>query len=181
MKCDPDKSHRRPLRLKEYDYRRAGVYFVTICTKDRVCWFGDVVDGKIRSNPSGDIVSAGWHDLPNHYPRAQLDAFVIMPNHVHGIARTLLLRYGVVFRRILDAGLHARREPCPRPRAVFGLTLAYRKKNRGECLILRRRRRILVPSQVRQDYLCGHGGDRRRNVLNKGNVPFIPSTTKQDS
>ncbi len=54
MKCDLDKPHRRPPPPKGCDYHRAGAYFVTIRTKNRACWFGDVVDGKIRPNPSGN-------------------------------------------------------------------------------------------------------------------------------
>jgi REP element-mobilizing transposase RayT len=85
MTYDPQRHHRRSIRLKGYDYTQPGAYFVTICTRNRECLFGGIVDGKMRLNPLGDIVAACWHDLPNHYPHVQLDAFVIMPNHVHGI------------------------------------------------------------------------------------------------
>jgi REP element-mobilizing transposase RayT len=77
--------HRRSIRLKGYDYAQAGAYFVTVCTKDRACLFGDVVDGEMRSNEFGQIAEWTWHDLPNHVPAIVLDTFVIMPNHVHGI------------------------------------------------------------------------------------------------
>lgn len=76
---------RKLLRLKGYDYSRSGAYFVTICVKDRVCLFGEVVDGVMRLNAYGEIVQAVWDGLPNHYGHVMLDAFVVMPNHIHAI------------------------------------------------------------------------------------------------
>ena len=78
-------SRRRPLRLPYYDYASAGAYFITICTWRRTCLFGDVRDGAMRMNRSGEIVETCWRDLPNHYPHVKLDSFVVMPNHLHGI------------------------------------------------------------------------------------------------
>jgi putative transposase len=79
------KNHRRSIRLKGYDYTQAGAYFVTICTKDRACLFGDVADGVMRLNQMGHIVRQCWLAIPNHVPHVLLDEFVVMPNHVHGI------------------------------------------------------------------------------------------------
>ena len=76
---------RKQLRLKDYDYAQPGAYFVTICTKDRVYRFGEIVDGQMNENDLAVIVRTCWNDLPNHYLNVQLDEFVIMPNHVHGI------------------------------------------------------------------------------------------------
>lgn len=85
MKYDPKKHHRRSIRLKGYDYSQAGAYFVTICAKDRQCLFGEIQQGEMYLNDLGKIVYDAWHDLPNHYLHMELDAFVIMPNHIHGI------------------------------------------------------------------------------------------------
>ena len=85
VEFDPDTHHRRSIRLKGYDYSQAGAYFFTICTRDRGCLFGEIVDGEMRLNSLGEIVQDCWDDLPRHYPQIELDAFVIMPNHVHGI------------------------------------------------------------------------------------------------
>jgi len=63
----------------------AGAYFVTICTRERECLFGHVVYGEMRLNDAGEIARRCWEDIPDHFPLAELDAFVIMPNHVHGI------------------------------------------------------------------------------------------------
>lgn len=77
--------HRRSIRLDGYDYAESGAYFVTICTQDHLCLFGEIVDGDMRANALGRIVQETWQDLPDHYPRVELDAFVVMPNHVHMI------------------------------------------------------------------------------------------------
>ncbi len=82
---NPRKHHRRSIRLKGYDYTYPGAYFITTCTHQRVHLFGEVVDGTMRLNEAGRLVEWTWNDLPNHVPNIILDAFVIMPNHVHGI------------------------------------------------------------------------------------------------
>lgn len=82
---DPDKHRRRSIRLPGYDYTRPAAYFVTVCTRNRECLFGDVVDGEMRLNELGETVRACWHEIPDHFPHVGLDEFVIMPNHVHGI------------------------------------------------------------------------------------------------
>jgi len=79
------KNHRRSIRLKGYDYTQAGAYFITVCTKDRACLFGDVADGVMRLNQMGQIVRQCWLAIPDHFPHVMLDEFVVMPNHVHGI------------------------------------------------------------------------------------------------
>ncbi|WP_420629541.1 transposase [Candidatus Leptofilum sp.] len=85
MPYDPYKHHRRSIRLKGYDYSSAGAYFVTICVKGGESVLGEVVDGEMVLNEYGRIVQACWQDLVNHYKRVILDAFVIMPNHIHFI------------------------------------------------------------------------------------------------
>jgi putative transposase len=85
MTYDPEKHHRRSIRLKGYDYTQPGAYFITICTQGRECLFGEIIDGEMHLNEAGQIVVQTWQDLPNHISNVQLDAFVVMPNHVHGI------------------------------------------------------------------------------------------------
>lgn len=88
MKYDPAKHHRRSIRLRGYDYSQAGAYFITLCTQDRACLFGDVADGVMRLNDAGQMVCAEWEALPQRFPTIVLDAFVVMPNHAHGIIIT---------------------------------------------------------------------------------------------
>ncbi|MBM3262027.1 MAG: transposase [candidate division Zixibacteria bacterium] len=80
-----ERYHRRSIRLKVYDYRRCGAYFITVCVQNRFCLFGEIVDGVMKINEAGQIAQNVWNDLPRHYPHMVLDAWVIMPNHVHGI------------------------------------------------------------------------------------------------
>lgn len=77
---------RKIIRLQDYDYSNEGLYFVTICCQDRIYVFGDIRDGEMILNEAGQIADCAWKDLPNHNnPHIQLDAWCIMPNHVHGI------------------------------------------------------------------------------------------------
>jgi REP element-mobilizing transposase RayT len=85
MKYDLTKHRRRSIRLKEFDYSQPGSYFVTIVSRNRELLFGEVWDDKLRLNDAGRFVHAAWCDLPNHFTGVSLDAFVVMPNHVHGI------------------------------------------------------------------------------------------------
>ena len=83
QKYDPQIHHRRSIRLKGYDYSRAGAYFVTICVHQRECLLGNIVNGEMQLSRFGKIISYAWLDLPKHYPHVILDEFCIMPNHVH--------------------------------------------------------------------------------------------------
>ncbi len=85
MSYDPDKHHRRSIRLKDYDYAQPGAYFVTICTCQRECFLGEIADGQVQLNECGDMVRAQWLSLPTYHLHVVLDEFVIMPNHLHGI------------------------------------------------------------------------------------------------
>jgi len=85
MKYNPDVHHRRSIRLKNYDYSQPGAYFITICTHNRECLFGDIVDGEMILNEYGEIAKKCWLEIPVHFPNVLLDEYVIMPNHVHGI------------------------------------------------------------------------------------------------
>jgi REP element-mobilizing transposase RayT len=72
-------------RLKNYDYSSPGAYFVTLCTKRKGNIFGEVVDGIVNLNEYGLIARKFWLEIPEHYNNVEIDAFVVMPDHVHGI------------------------------------------------------------------------------------------------
>ncbi|MBN2290581.1 MAG: transposase [Candidatus Glassbacteria bacterium] len=76
---------RRSPRLQGYDYSSPGAYFVTVCTYKGRCILGEVVDGVMRLNDAGRVVSDSWRWLENQYTYVKLDEFIIMPNHIHGI------------------------------------------------------------------------------------------------
>jgi putative transposase len=75
--------HRRSIRLKGRDYSWPDTYFLTICTYQRRCLLGRIENGVMRENILGRLVRKLWSDIPQHFPTLELDAFVIMPNHVH--------------------------------------------------------------------------------------------------
>ena len=77
--------HRRSIRLKEYDYSQPGEYFVTICTYNHECTLGEIANGQMRLNEIGKIVQEEWLRTLNIRTGIELDVYVIMPNHIHGI------------------------------------------------------------------------------------------------
>ncbi|MBX9256382.1 transposase [Desmonostoc muscorum CCALA 125] len=85
MPYDPQKHHRHSIRLKGYDYTQSCAYFITICTKARQCLFGNVVKGEMQLNSLGHIAFNCWQTIPDHFPHIELDTFLVMPNHLHGI------------------------------------------------------------------------------------------------
>ncbi len=85
VKPNPQKHHRRSIRLKGYDYSQPGAYFVTICAQNREHMFGEVVGGEMRLNDAGRMVERWWLKLNDKFPNVRTDVYVIMPNHFHGI------------------------------------------------------------------------------------------------
>ena len=99
-----DKHHRRSIRLRGYDYSRAGAYFVTMCVQNRACLFGDVVDGQMVVNPLGRIVADEWIKTADIRNEIELDEWVVMPNHFHGI---VWITHGTA-RRAPTVGMQSR-------------------------------------------------------------------------
>jgi REP element-mobilizing transposase RayT len=89
MKYNPQIHHRKSIRLKGYDYAQPGLYFITVCCKDRVCLFGLVTESNMVLNNGGQIANQCWLDIPAHFPNDILHEYVVMPNHVHGIIELL--------------------------------------------------------------------------------------------
>ena len=83
-----------------WDYSRAGEYFITICTKNKEMFFGDVVgegeEAEMRLSEIGKIAKNFWLEIPQHFDNATLDEFIVMPNHIHGI---IIIYYGDDDRR----------------------------------------------------------------------------------
>ncbi|MBA3874149.1 MAG: transposase [Anaerolineae bacterium] len=76
---------RRSPRLQSYDYSQEGAYFVTICTHHREPLFGKIQSGELSLSAMGNAAFEDWQKIPSHYPSVELDGFVVMPNHIHGI------------------------------------------------------------------------------------------------
>ncbi|MFM8294443.1 MAG: transposase [Microcystaceae cyanobacterium] len=85
MKYNPEYHHRRSIRLQGYDYSQTGIYFVTICAYQRQCLFGEIRNGKMSLNQIGKIVAQEWLKSAEIRQEIELDEWIIMPNHLHGI------------------------------------------------------------------------------------------------
>ncbi|HBE41561.1 MAG TPA: hypothetical protein DDW27_10235 [Bacteroidales bacterium] len=111
---NPNIHHRRSIRLKGYDYSKAGLYFITICIRDRKCLFGEIVvgvqnPGSIHQHPrmvlndAGKIADNCWLEIPKHFPNVVLHEYIIMPNHVHGIIE--LIKPGLQCESVGNVGV----------------------------------------------------------------------------
>jgi len=76
---------RKSIRLKDYDYSQAGLYFMTICTQNRLHLFGEIVNDNMVFNDAGNMIEKLWREIPNHFKNTRLHEYIIMPNHIHGI------------------------------------------------------------------------------------------------
>lgn len=85
MQYNPDLHHRSSIRLKGYDYSQPGAYFITICTHNRACLFGHIVNGAMVLNDVGKIVADEWMKSDEIRNEIELDEWVVMPNHMHAI------------------------------------------------------------------------------------------------
>jgi len=85
MTPDSKTYHRKSIRLLSYDYSSTGAYFVTICTQNRKCLFGEIMEADVNLNEIGKMVLWHWRRIPHHFPNVKLDKKIVMPNHIHGI------------------------------------------------------------------------------------------------
>jgi len=100
--------HRKSIRLKNYYYSQSGAYFITICTLQRECLFGDIFEGKMKLSPGGEIAIRYWLEIPKRFDNVRLDESVIMPNHIHGII--LIFNVGAIHELPLQNNLVIRRK-----------------------------------------------------------------------
>jgi REP element-mobilizing transposase RayT len=89
MTYNPQKHHRRSIRLKGYDYSQAGLYFITICCQNRECLFGEIANGEMIMNEYGTVAYNEWLKTQEIRNNVELGEFIIMPNHFHAIIRLL--------------------------------------------------------------------------------------------
>jgi len=85
MSYDSKRHHRRSIRLRGHDYSAGGAYFITICAQNKQCGFGRLVEGAMIPSECGQVIQQAWEALPQRFPSVVLDAFQLMPNHLHGI------------------------------------------------------------------------------------------------
>lgn len=126
--------HRQSIRLQNYDYQQAGLYFITICSCQKEPLFGDIVNGEIKLNPFGKIVEQEWFNTPLLRSNTELDACIIMPNHFHGILNIKDSCRGASTCALTDAGSRAhigaplRRESNSLGSIIAGFKSAVTKK-----------------------------------------------------
>jgi REP element-mobilizing transposase RayT len=85
MHYNPNIHRRRSIRLKGYDYSQAGLYFVTICTQNKECLLGKIIDGEMKLNDAGRMVEKWYLELAHKFPDIELGEYVVMPNRFHAI------------------------------------------------------------------------------------------------
>jgi len=114
---------RQSTRLRGYDYSQPGSYFITVCAKDKECLFGEIRNGKMIRNEFGKITISCWNGLMSYFPNVNLDAFIVMPNHMHGIVELVAdVNVGARLPRpYIDPGQEYRSKPR------LGQTIAYFK------------------------------------------------------
>jgi len=89
MRFDPNKHHRRSIRLKNYDYSNSGFYFITLCTQNKKQYFGHINNGNLILNHAGRMVEKWYYELENKYPDKRCLEMIVMPNHFHCIIENI--------------------------------------------------------------------------------------------
>lgn len=112
----------RSIRLKGYDYAQAGAYFVTICTHGQRRLLGEIVDGKMMVNAYGEIAKACLEEIPKHFAHSEIDTFVVMPNHLHGI---IVITHGT-FVEAQHAAPLRRSVNAPRPGSLSAIVRSFK-------------------------------------------------------
>ena len=129
MKYNPDIHHRRSVRLKGYDYSKKGLYFITICTQNCLCLFGNIEKGDMELNDAGIMIKHQWQELIHRFDKIKFHEFIVMPNHVHGIVefvgaplvgvqnmnqQSIILQHHKMAQLNVNGGLHQKGESCPK-------------------------------------------------------------------
>jgi putative transposase len=140
MKPDPN-HYRKSIRLKEYNYSLPGEYFVTICTHQRECLFGEIIKEKMIFNSFGLIVQEEWLKTPSIRPEIELDEFIIMPNHLHGI---IIVKEEPKSKKENMVGTHGRASLRRHPRTLGAIIAGFKSAATKWINEERKMRRTLV-------------------------------------
>jgi REP element-mobilizing transposase RayT len=115
--------HRKSIRLKEYDYSQPGEYFITICSYEHECLFGEIVGEEIRLNENGKIVQEEWEKTAIIRKEIELDEYIVMPNHFHGI---VVIKYESQILTNDPVGTHGRASLQRKPRSLGSLIAGFK-------------------------------------------------------
>lgn len=124
-KFDPKKHHRRSIRLKGHDYTSAGAYFITIVTYLRECLFGEIANGEMVLNDYGRIADEFWRSIPEHFHNVELGAFVVMPNHIHGIIVITDVEVGAT-QCVAPTSITKKPPRGPKPRSIGAIVGSFK-------------------------------------------------------
>jgi putative transposase len=130
MSYDPEVHRRRSIRLRNFDYAASGGYFLTLCTFQRTCLFGDVVEGAVKLNEAGELVREEWVKSGDIRDEIHLGEFVVMPNHFHAIVLfDLVGAHGMrpsTGPFISDPSQGASRAPLRKPKSLGALVAGFK-------------------------------------------------------
>ncbi|MCX6792423.1 MAG: hypothetical protein NTY12_00125 [Candidatus Falkowbacteria bacterium] len=159
------KLHRNgSIRLANYDYSRNGYYFITICTKNRGDIFGEIVGGKIKFNYLGNIVIEQWREIKKQFPFVELDEFIVMPDHVHGII--------IINKKIVDTDAAGKRYNNV---LIYHDNVNAHRDSVGACrgMRLQRRNQFGKPKNGSLPMIINHFKGAITKLANKNNIPFL--------
>jgi REP element-mobilizing transposase RayT len=116
-------------RAQWWDYNSNGAYFITICTQNRVHYFGEIQDGQMILSEIGKLVHQFWMEIPNHFPHIRFGEFVVMPDHMHGI---LILDMNVAVQHSKDPNemKNSYDEIQSHPRTLYRRSISYKTKSK---------------------------------------------------
>ena len=125
-------NERKSIRLSNYDYSQNGLYYLTICTKNRECIFGEIKNSKIILSKFGKIADNCWSEIPQHFSQVSLHEYVIMPNHIHGI-----IEINVVGAKHLSPSncLEKTNQKCGTSQTIGSIVRGLKKRNYYEHII----------------------------------------------
>ncbi len=168
MPYDPVHHHRRSIRLQGYDYSRAGAYFVTILVKSRACVLGEVVEGEMHLSEIGEIVEEVLESVSARYPGVEIDAYVIMPNHVHVII--VITEDGEAAAKESGARSDSVRAEHDLPLPALADSLTVSESPDEQALVRLHRRQMLLPKIV--GYFKMNAAKRANLILGASGQPF---------
>ena len=158
---------RKSIRLKDFDYASPGAYFVTIATHDRLNLFGRLIEGDVSLNEFGQIARDQWFLLPTRFNNIELDAFVVMPDHIHGIififdestawsgvnrSQTDKVSLGIGQLHYQEGAGNRQGQPLPKRRTIGEIIGAYKSLVAKECLNIFKARNEVMGKLWQRNY-----------------------------
>ena len=151
----PDLQHRRSIRLQRFDYAQAGLYFVTICTHQRLPLFGSVIADAMVLNAAGAIAWREWQKTAEMRPNVVQDLFVVMPNHIHGIVNVTGLQADRQHTTTLGDIIRGYKSTVTRQIAALGLNIGHAvwQRNYYEHIIRNERSYLQIADYIKTNPL----------------------------